>query len=427
MIPKFNTILKLSGFSVEEAKSFFKEAFKTDKELWHKEKIWEIFKFHYNNNDFYRKFAGKEFSEWNDIPVIHPQDLKGDHLSKIPANLNRKNLYISSTSGSTGNPLIFIRDPLSHALVWEQVRVYYEQAGVSLDARQARMFGMSKKFPNILKVRLKDMLSNRYRFNIFDLSDVALSEWEKSFRKGKFEYLYGYTNSLVVFAKYFISKNYTLKSIAPSLISCIVTSEVCTDKDADTLSKGFGIPIFNEYGSSELGIMGFKEKNWWTTSESLLYYEVLDENNKVLPDGETGLLTCTSLFNKATPFIRYQLGDLASIRKTDGQTKIIELSGRLNDLAVLPSGKKIPGFSFYFVELNNMELFRGIKEFLFRQSPDGFTFEYVADKPLNDEDFNKIRKSVTLHFKEELKLTAVKLDKLERGKNGKFKHFISSM
>jgi len=427
MRPNFNTILKLSGFPVDEAYIVYKEALKTDKISWQNDKKWEIFKFHYENNQFYKQFAGNGFSNWNDIPVIRRKDLKGDFISKIPSELTRKKLYVSSTSGSSGDPLFFARDPLTHALVWENVSYILGQVGVSLNDYQARMFGMSRKMSDIIKNRLKDRLSNRYRFNVFDVSDEALAGWIKQFQRKKFKYIYGYTNSLVLFAQYLINCNYTLKSLVPSLKCCIITSEVCTNKDEETLRKGLGIPVFNEYGSSELGVMGFKKNDFWDTSNELIYYEVLDENDNILPDGELGFLTCTSLFNKATPFIRYQLGDLASIRRNGAQTQITDIKGSLNDLAILPSGKKVPGISFYFVVQDIIESSNNIKEFLFRQTPDGFNFEYVSDNSISDTDFNKIKKSVSLHLKEEINLSAVKTDKLQRGKNGKFKHFISSI
>ena len=429
MKPNFSTVLKWYGFPVEEAKAIFKEAQAADKKTWQTEKMWEIFNFHYKNNEFYRTFVGKKFTNWNDIPVIRPKDLKGDCLSKIPSIINTKKLYISRTSGTSSVPLYFTRDPLTHAIVWENVSYFYGKAGILLDDRQARMFGMSKKALDVAKNRVKDWISNRYRFNIFNLSDEALDGWVKRFRYGNFKYIYGYNNSLVVFAQYLINRNYTLKSIAPSLISCIITSELCSPKDAQILSKGFDIPIYNEYGTSELGIMGFKDNSYphWDCSDELIYLEVLDENGTPVPDGEMGYLAGTDLFNKATPFIRYQVGDLAKIRRIDSHTQIIELMGRTNDLAIFPSGRKIPGFSFYFVVLNSINTLCDVKEFLFRQTSEGFNFEYVADKPLNDAERLKIKNTIDLHFKEDIKLSAVKVEKLERGKSGKFKQFISEI
>jgi phenylacetate-CoA ligase len=41
-----------------------------------------------------------------------------------------------------------------------------------------------------------------------------------------------------------------------------------------------------------------------------LFVEILDDNNNVLPYGQEGRIVITSLFNKAHPFIRYDIGDV---------------------------------------------------------------------------------------------------------------------
>jgi phenylacetate-CoA ligase len=38
-----------------------------------------------------------------------------------------------------------------------------------------------------------------------------------------------------------------------------------------------------------------------------LFVEILDENNKAVPNGQC--IVITSLYNKAHPFIRYDIGD----------------------------------------------------------------------------------------------------------------------
>ena len=53
-----------------------------------------------------------------------------------------------------------------------------------------------------IKERAKDFLSQRYRFTIFDLSDQVLEGFLKHFKTKKFDYINGYTSSIVLFAKF---------------------------------------------------------------------------------------------------------------------------------------------------------------------------------------------------------------------------------
>ncbi|ASB48297.1 phenylacetate--CoA ligase family protein [Alkalitalea saponilacus] len=424
----FFRVLKILGFPVKEACDLFSQIpFEGDLLQWQREKADEIFRFHYKENEFYRKFVGSEPEEWTKIPVIKRADLKGDFKGKLPASVRNQKLYLSSTSGSSGDPLFFARDRLSHALVWLNVEHLYNQAGLSVNFRQARMFGISRQPVGRMKARFKDYLSNRYRFNVFDLSDEAFEKWVQKFKKGRFTYIYGYTNSLVTFARFLQNSNLVLADVAKSLRACIVTSEVCTEKDAQTLREALGVPVYNEYGSSELGVMGFKQNGFWHGSDGLLFYEVLDENDEVVADGEPGYLTCTALFNRATPFIRYRIGDLAVINKSSGITQIEQVMGSLNDMALLPSGKRVPGISFYFVAEELIDRTEVVKEFLFRQTPEGFEFEYVASRDLNNVEFDALKRGFDAIVDDEAALILKRVEELQRGSNGKFKHFISEL
>lgn len=428
MILDFTAILRLLGFPIKKARSIFIEANSIeDFSAWQDEMRWRIFRFHCNKNAFYQSKIKFAPSKWEDIPVLVRDDLKDDYLLKIPSSINRFGLYHGSTSGSSGNPLFFAQDKLNHALIWINVDRFYAKAGLSLNDRQARVFGIARKSLSFYTEKLKDKLSSRYRFNVFDLSDQGLELWVEHFKRDNFKYLYGYTNSLVAFASYLRRNKMVLSHIAPSLKACIVTSEVCTNQDHKLLERNFGVKVYNEYGSSELGVMGFRSDDVWEASDELIYFEVLDENGHVLPDGEIGLLTCTSLFNKATPFIRYQTGDLASIIRKDGRTFIQQLMGSRNDMAILPSGKKIPGISFYFVAEPLISKASFVKEFLVRQTKEGFEFEYVARKELSVSDVAKLSKSFATLLENDIPLKTIRVDKLQRGCNGKFKHFISEI
>ena len=74
------------------------------------------------------------------------------------------------------------------------------------------------------KERLKDLLSRRYRFSVFDLSDAQLEKNLNKFKNTAFDYINGYTSSIVQFAKFLERKNSILKESCPSLQVCIILS-----------------------------------------------------------------------------------------------------------------------------------------------------------------------------------------------------------
>ena len=58
-----------------------------------------------------------------------------------------------------------------------------------------------------------------------------------------------------------------------------------------------------------------------------------------------------------------------------------KLIGRTNDVALLPSGKKSPGLTFYYVTKSIIEDDGNVKEFVIKQTKiDTFEIEYVSEK-----------------------------------------------
>ena len=279
------------------------------------------------------------------------------------------------------------------------------------------------------KERFKDFLSRRFRFSIFNLSDEVLEGFLNHFKTKKFDYINGYTSSIVLFAKYLQKRNIVLKEICPSLKVCIVTSEMLFEDDKVLLEKQFGIPIINVYGASELDLIAFQnpEGEWQVNSETL-FVEILDENNVVLPYGQEGRIVITSLFNTAHPFIRYDIGDIGILdEKSTLQKPILKkLIGRTNDVAILPSGKKSPGLTFYYVTKSIIEDDGNVKEFVIKQTKiDTFEIEYVSEKSLTLAQIAKIVKAITLYLEPNLIFNFTRKSTLERSNRGKLKQFKS--
>ena len=129
------------------------------------------------------------------------------------------------------------------------------------------------------KERLKDFLSKRYRFPIFDLSDTVLDGVFEHFKTKKFDYINGYTSSIVLFGKYLQARNIVLTDVCPTLKVCMVTSEMLFEEDKILLEKHLGIPVVNEYGASELDLIAFQNiKDEWQVNSETLFVEILDEN-----------------------------------------------------------------------------------------------------------------------------------------------------
>jgi phenylacetate-CoA ligase len=434
MLKIFNLALQLNGFPLQEANAELQKILAIPEEEYgdflEQQKL-EIVNFHLQNNPFYKELVGTaSFENWSNLPILNKGNLQKPLQERLSRGFTSKNTFVNKTSGSSGNPFVFAKDKFCHALTWASNMYRFGWYGIDFNSSyQARFYGIPMSFIGNKKERFKDFLSHRYRFSIFDLSDDVLELFLKDFKTKNFDYINGYTSSIVMFAKYLEQKNIILKKICPTLKVCVVTSEMLFEKDKLLLKKQFGIPIVNEYGASELDLIAFQNTaSEWQLNSETLFVEILDENNQAVPNGTSGRIVITSLFNKAHPFIRYDIGDIGVLDEKSTLKKPIlkKLIGRTNDVALLPSGKKSPGLTFYYVTKSIIEDNGNVKELIIKQTQiDQFEVEYVSEFELDEKQIEKINKTVTLYLEPNLYFTFIRKKVLERGESGKLKQFVS--
>ncbi len=397
-------------------------------------RAWAIFNYHFHNNINYRnflKFNGNNIP-WHDIPVIR----KKDFISKFYENLEGKKLkyHFNKTSGSSGFPFKVVKDKYCHAMTWAFIDSLYSQNGISYGkSKQARFYGIPLNFRGKIVEKLKDILLNRVRFSVYNLNDDYLLNIIAKFRAYKFDYAYGYTSVLVMFSRYLLKNNLNIKEICPSLKLIICTSETCTAADKKLIEQAFGVRVLIEYGASELDVLAFtNEYGELEINELTIYMEVLDMDKDILAeDGVLGRIVVTSYFNKALPFIRYEVGDLGCIEKSQytGKRILTKLEGRLNEFILLPSGKIAAGFTLYYLLKDIIyNLSVNIIEYkIIQKSKDCFILEYVSNQTFDSTNEKFISEKFVNYLEEGIMVEFKQVQSIEREKSGKFKHFVTEI
>lgn len=433
MLKLFDLSLKLNGFPLEKAKEEYAKILAIPEEEYAdyvEQKKREIVNYHFKNNSFYRNLLGGKLPErWEDLPVLTKKDLQRPLEERLSNGYTIKSVFVNKTSGSSGNPFVFARDKFSHALTWASIIHRFGVHGVDFNTSlQARFYGMSLAIKDRYLIRLKDFLSNRYRFSILDFSDKGLEKILEQFRKRKFNYINGYTTCIIQLAKYLDRKELTLKQVCPSLQVCVTTSEMLLEEDRNYLIKHLGIPVLNEYGSAELGVIAMENSNYeWELNNEELFIEILDDNNNPVAAGQSGNIVVTSLYNKAHPFIRYKVGDIGVLKSISAKKKILlELKGRESDFAILPSGKKAAGMTFYVLTKEIMDKEGTIKEFKIIQTEvNKFRIEYSSSVEISDKKRDFIIAKLNEYLEKGLVYEFIRKDSLERTLGGKLKQFES--
>ncbi len=430
----FNFSLQINGFPIKKANHVLKtieNLSENDFDAYVENKKNEIFNYHLKFNTFYKSFANNAHSSvWSSIPILTKKDLQKPLKKRLSKHYKIKDVYVNNTSGASGIPLIFAKNKFCHALTWAIIQNRFGWYNIDFNrAKQARFYGIPLDTKNNFKERLKDKLSNRIRFSVFDLSDTALKKILETFKSKPFNYINGYTSAIVQFAKFLKNENIILKTICPTLKACMVTSEMVFEDDKTLMASQFGIPIINEYGASELDIIAFENpKGDWQVNSASIFVEIIDNNNHVLPYGEPGRIVITSLYNKAHPFIRYDIGDIGILsKKSTTKNPILKtLIGRNNDIAILPSGKKTAGLTFYYITKRIIEDGTNVKTFVIEQTKlNTFKIIYVSSKLLSERKKKIITAEMEKYLEKGLTVIFEKQVHLIRTKHGKLKQFTS--
>jgi phenylacetate-CoA ligase len=191
----------------------------------------------------------------------------------------------------------------------------------------------------------------------------------------------------------------------------------------------FGVPVINEYGASELDLIAFQNPmGEWQINNETLFVEILNEQNKTLPLGDEGRIVITSLYNKAHPFIRYDIGDVGALSKNSNIKKPLlqKLFGRTNDIAILPSGKKAAGLTFYYITKSIIEDDGNVKEFVIEQLKlDTFKILYVSVEQLSEPKIDRIKAEMETYLEKGLRILFERQGHIQRSKSGKLKQFLS--
>lgn len=365
---------------------------------------------------------------WSSLPIMTKGDLQRPLSERYAKGYGPKNTHKHKTSGSSGHPFVFVKDRYAHAYSWAEIKQLYLGWGIDLGVDlEARFYGIPLRGLARQKELLKDRLAHRQRMVMFDLSDTKLEAMLSRFKKYPFAYLNGYTSSIVRFGQYLTQNSILLKDLCPMLKACIVTSEMLFPEDKTMLEKALGVPVINEYGASELGVIAMADSSGvLAINRSSVYVELVDDFGRPVSEGNSGRVVLTALHNKAHALIRYDIGDLAQwdAQSLPHSPKLSELLGRTNDMAHLAGDKKVPGLTFYYVTKAVINDQSPVSEFVVEQHRvDHFVIRYVSERVLNREETQLIQKALENYVGAGLSLDLIHEAVLDRSKRGKLRQF----
>jgi phenylacetate-CoA ligase len=288
------------------------------------------------------------------LPIITKEDIKRFYPDGIiSSSMKKEQLIEVSTSGTTGKVLPMYVDMLDIVMgLFAYIRTLREY-GMSIWRNRVTIIGdfaphtaesgyitrgLQPRFP------LTGMLKNVQWLNTND-DPKKVMEAMNSFQP---EFIGGYVGMLGHLA--LLKEAGDGKNIAPHYIAA--TGSVLDASLKSYIEKTFSAHVFEVYGATESGLIGFQCKEGKYHLMSDLVYTEFHRNDRPVPSGDAGQMIITKLYGRGTPFIRYNaINDIVAPFEgmcSCGMTGalITKVYGR-NDLAIyLPGGYVLLPSSF---------------------------------------------------------------------------------
>jgi phenylacetate-CoA ligase len=281
-------------------------------------------------------------------PWLREQPLtqKADYAREsAEAGDRTRRIQLRKTSGSSGRPFAFSREP--EQLQWMDAAMWavYGWHGVQPGMRQARFWGLPVAGLERSKRRIIDRLYNRRRFDAFTITVEKAISFTELLERFRPEFVYGYPTLMREYADLCSSEGISEAPFDARAVIC--TGEMLTDQVRQQLQAFFRAPILNEYGCTEMGIISFPcEVGTNHEIPIAALPEVFAENRTDQLEEGTGAIALTDLYGSALRFKRYQIGDLVYTRSASCECgrhlrTIVPSAGRIDGIIQTPSGRHV--------------------------------------------------------------------------------------
>ena len=395
-------------------------------------KLCSLIEFVYNNNRFYRDVF--------DSAGIEPKDIRcPDDLIKLPV-LNKKIILenyeelksegwekkggrFKATSGSTGASLTYIVDRETHSWVHGYLLHSWITAGYVPGEKMISIGGGMIKSGK-LKRKIFSILRNSIDYSSFNFDEKKIREIIDVINKKKIGFIYGYSSSMALIAKYALENKIEL--FAPKGI--VTTAENLLPHNRERIEKAFRCRIFDQYGVMDGGITAFEceKHNGYHLGMSKGITEVVDDQNMPVLE-KSGRIISTDLDNYSFPFIRYESGDIGI--KTDrkcscgrGFELLGSIEGRTREFLTTKNGKKIHGAIFSYIVRENP----WINQYQIYQKEAGkITVRIVSSEKIDELKQEAIRSFVKKNCPDQMDVSVVQLEDIPLSSNNK-RHFVIS-
>lgn len=281
------------------------------------------------------------------MPVLTKKILKekANHLKSN--DLDNRKWFFNASGGSTGEPVRFVQDQDYHIYSHAVTRLFDSWTGYETSMPKVVLWGSERDLlvgSETFQTRLGRWLRGEIWLNSFHMTEEKMYHYVEAINRYRPFQILAYVESIYEFVRFIEQKKLTVYS--PKAI--MTSAGTLYPQMREVIERVFRSPVFNRYGSREVGGIACECDNHKGLHVSPLthYVEILKEDGKPTLPGEVGEVVVTSLVNFAMPFIRYKIGDMAIWEEKNCSCgrkwpMLKEVVGRETDIFIKKDGTRV--------------------------------------------------------------------------------------
>jgi phenylacetate-CoA ligase len=244
------------------------------------------------------------------FPILEKRSLEA-YLASLEPERSRR-AFVSSSGGSTGEPVRFLIDAAADSAGLAAERLLYEWAGVRRGDLRLLLWGARHELgggARAFRRWLDRIVADRVILDAFDLGPEAMRTYAGILAAARPVCVDGYADALHAFASFVEAEGLSL----PSPRAVVSSASTLLPHMRRTIECVFGAPVFDRYGSREIPAIAAEcgRHSGLHIFGETAFVEVVDDRGRDVDEGCEGEILVTSLVNYTMPLIRYRIGDRA--------------------------------------------------------------------------------------------------------------------
>jgi phenylacetate-CoA ligase len=356
------------------------------------------------------------------LPILDKQTVRERNADLRSRSWPDRRIVRNHTGGTTGTALQLVED--RDTLPW-QWAVWW---------RHRRRFGIDVPDPFIViagrdVVPLSNMNPPFWRRNLaMGQTYVSIHHLLKQNMHALVDYLQtrrvayysGYPSGLYLLATHLLDAGVSLAH--PPAVT-FTGAETILPHQRRIIEKALGTRVSDQYGASEhCGNISECEHHTYHVDMEFGVVEFLP-----LPgfDSRVCRIVCTGFKNPAMPLIRYDIGDIATLRaeacRCGRKSPTVEkIDGRIESYIVTPDGRQLGRLDFLFKDSDHIE-----EAQLVQEMPDRVSVRVVRSPRYGASDEQSLSEGLRTYLGHEIQIDIEYVPEIPREANGKFRQIVS--